>query len=194
MPLSHSTLRLSPCSLPSPAVRKRQAPSAINSLRAKTSLSRAEVVERTLLGSQTAATRKPTAEGEPHILSSSDKAHSGRAATLEKTSPEQNPGSTAFQDSPQQGRGSILAHPHSTSHLSMGLAVSCGAGPAMRLCFNPPHVSFGEFGSKPLSKADTHMPHPGTAANIRQENSRHSNIEQPGLVRGKSSAGASQLP
>lgn len=76
----------------------------------------------------------------------------------------------------------------------MGSAVSCEAGPATRLCFNSPHISFGEFGSKPLSKADTHMPHPGTAANIRQETSRHSNIEQPGLVRGKSFSGTSLLP
>lgn len=56
--------------------------------------------------------------------------------------------------------------------------------------FTSSHISFDELGSK----ADTHMPHPGTAANIRQETSRHLNIEQPGLVRGKSSAGASQLP
>lgn len=72
----------------------------------------------------------------------------------------------------------------------MGQGLAMGLG----LCFTSPHIRFDELGSKPLSKADIHMPHPGTAANVRQETSRHLNIEQPGLVRGKSSAGASRLP
>lgn len=77
---------------------------------------------------------------------------------------------------------------------SIRLAISCREGPAMGLCFASPHFSFAELGSKPFSKADRHMAHPGTAANDRQETSRHLNIEQPCSVRGKSSAGASRLP
>lgn len=68
MPPAHRTLQLSSCSLPSLGVRKQQASSGINSLRAETGLNRAEVVEGMSLGSHTVATHKLIPGGEPHIL------------------------------------------------------------------------------------------------------------------------------
>lgn len=189
---AHWTLLLGSCSLPSPGVRKQQAPSGINSLRPETRLNRAEVVEGTSLGSQTAAADKPIAEGKPHSLLRKSLQWQSCYLAEDPTS------RTAAQQRVSTVRG--RAEAASSLHLKgltfnkVGSAVSCGAGPAMGLCFTFPHIGFDELGSKPLSKADTHMPHPGTAANIRQETSRHLNIEQPGLARGKSSAGASRLP
>lgn len=71
--------------MPSLGVRKQQAPCSVNSLRGESGLKRAEVAEGTSLSSQTAATHKPTAEGELRVLLGN------RAATPQETPPPKVP-------------------------------------------------------------------------------------------------------
>lgn len=99
VPPAHRTPRLSSCSLPSLGVRKQQASSDINGLKAASS---PNGVEGTLLGSQTAATHTPhLPQKKPTVTE-----------LLPRRRPhQQNSGLAVFQRGPWQGRGNILTPP-----------------------------------------------------------------------------------